>query len=152
MQPLTLALLLLAACSGDDGGPKDDTGGDDSGHGGGGDSGDGNDDVKPSVLGLESLDCDKMQSSGDTWTFTINVDDPQGADTVKSGEVTVLSAEGGELATYVLACGSGQCFGQFRASYDGIGCSLEGEVTLRFVVTDEDGNASDPWDYDTAQG
>lgn len=152
MRHLTLALLLLAACSGDDGGKKDDTaGGDDSGNGGD-DSGGGNNDVKPWVIGLESLDCEKKQSSGDTWMFTINVDDPQGADTVKSGEVTVLSGEGGEMATYVLACGSGQCFGQFRASYDGIGCSLEGEVTLRFVVADEEGNQSDPWDYDTASG
>lgn len=147
MRSLTLALFLLAACSGDDPqkddtGAKDDTDADDTGGGNGG--------VKPTIVGMETFDCSKWQSAGDTWSFSVNVDDPQGADTVVSGDVAVLSGDGGELASYVLTCGSGQCFGSFRASYDGIGCSLDGEVVLRFVIADEEGNESDPWDYDTA--
>jgi hypothetical protein len=132
-------LLALVACGGGSVGLKDD---EDTG---------GNDtvapDVAPEVLSVERLECTQQQSAGEVWQLEIMVDDPQGADTVSPiGRVAVLNSQGGELAAYDLACNDGQCFGSFRADYNGITCSLSGSITMRFTVTDEDGNASAPYD------
>ncbi len=143
----TLALLLpalLFACTGkgDDTAAGDDTSTDtDTGHV--------DDSVAPSVVSVDSVNCAEYQSAGESWDIALTVDDPQGATTVTDGTVTVVSAEGGDMATYLLACSNGQCFGSFRAEYDGIGCSLVGEVTLRFVVVDAEGNSSQAFGYST---
>ena len=105
--------------------------------------------VSPTVVSVDTVQCAEYQSAGENWDLALTVDDPQGAETVKNGTITVLNADGGELANYALACGNGQCVGSFRAEYDGIGCSLVGEVTLRFVVMDSDSNASAPTNYAT---
>lgn len=107
------------------------------------------DSVAPSVVSIDTVNCAEYQSAGESWDLALTVDDPQGAATVTDGSVTVVSAEGGDMATYLLACSNGQCFGSFRAEYDGIGCSLVGEVTLRFVVTDAEGNSSEAFSYST---
>lgn len=143
MRAPILSLLLLAACGGkeaDDTAGADDTADTDTDT----QTGDG---VSPTVIAVTSLTCEKIQSAGDVWSFTVSVDDPQGVDTVDGGDVAVLNEQGGELASYALACGAGECVGQFRAAYDGIGCTMQGEVTLRFVVRDEDGNTSAPFDH-----
>lgn len=146
MRILTL-VLLLTACAGEEDAAKDDTAG------GGDDTGDTNDtvdpDVTPEVLSVDLVDCAEQQSAGEVWQIQISVDDPQGADTIAGGTLSVQSSEGGELADYDLACGGGSCFGGFRADYDGIGCSLIGDIKLVFTVTDEDGNTSAPRTYDT---
>jgi hypothetical protein len=105
--------------------------------------------VAPTIVSVDTVQCAEYQSAGESWDLALTVDDPQGAETVKDGTIAVLNADGGELASYVLACGNGQCFGSFRAEYDGIGCSLLGDVTLRFVVVDADGNASASTDHAT---
>jgi hypothetical protein len=105
--------------------------------------------VAPTIVSVDNVQCAEYQSAGESWDLALTVNDPQGAETVKDGTIAVLNADGGELANYVLACGNGQCFGSFRAEYDGIGCSLLGEITLRFVVMDADGNASAASDYAT---
>ncbi|MSP55472.1 MAG: hypothetical protein EXR69_07710 [Myxococcales bacterium] len=107
------------------------------------------DEFAPSITVVNTVDCAEYQSAGEAWDLVLAVDDPQGADTVEEGTVAVLSEEGGEMAVYVLACGGGTCVGSFRAEYDGIGCSLQGSVTLRFIVVDINGNSSEPYDYPT---
>lgn len=142
--PLLLLFPALVACSG---GKDDST---DSGTGDGiDDTGTPDDSVAPSIVSVDTVECAEYQSAGESWDLALTVDDPQGATTVNDGSVVVLSSAGGELATYVLACGNGQCFGSFRAAYDGIGCSSVGEVTLRFVVLDAEGHASAAVDYAT---
>jgi hypothetical protein len=105
--------------------------------------------VSPTIVSVDTVQCAEYQSAGENWDIALTVDDPQGAETVKDGTITVLNADGGELASYALACGNGLCVGSFRAEYDGIGCSLVGEVTLRFVVIDAESNASAPTNYAT---
>ncbi len=102
--------------------------------------------VAPSILSVDRATCTQQQSAGEVWDVQATVDDPQGAGTVRSGTMAILNAAGGELTTaQVLACGSGQCFGSFRADTTGISCATP--VVFRFVVTDVDGNASDPYDH-----
>lgn len=102
--------------------------------------------VAPSILSVDRATCTQQQSAGEVWDVQATVDDPQGAGTVRSGTMAILNAAGGELTTaQVLACGSGQCFGSFRADTTGVSCATS--VVFRFVVTDVDGNASDPYDH-----
>ncbi len=148
MKRLSLVLLFpaLVACTGKGGDSNTDSttdshdGTDDTAH---------PDDVSPTIVSVDTVNCAEYQSAGESWDLALTVDDPQGATTVSDGTVSVLSSAGGELASYVLACGNGQCFGSFRAEYDGIGCSSQGDVTLRFIVTDAEGHASAAVDYVT---
>lgn len=142
---LPLFALVFAACAGKDS-ANDDTAGDTS------DTEDTeviDDSVAPTIVSVDTVSCEEFQSAGESWSIELTVDDPQGSETVRDGSVGVISSEGGELANYVLACGNGKCFGTFRADYDGITCSLLGEVTLRFVVLDTDGNSSETLDHPT---
>jgi hypothetical protein len=134
------SLLLLVACGGagvvdvkDDMG--DTSGGDTAAAG-----------TVPEVVSVETVDCTTQQSAGEVWQLALTANDPQGADTIASGRVSVLNGQGGELAGYDLACNDGSCFGSFRADYNGISCSLAGTLTMRFTVTDEDGNVSPAFD------
>ena len=140
---LALPLSLTLACTGAKSDGADDTSGSSD------DSSTVNTAFAPSVTVVNSLQCAEYQSAGESWDFTLTVDDPQGAATVDDGSVNVLSEDGGTMATYSLACANGMCVGSFRADYDGIGCSLQGSITLEFVVTDENGNNSEPYDYPT---
>lgn len=100
----------------------------------------------PEVVSVETVECTAQQSAGEVWQLALTAADPQGADTIAGGRVSVLNREGGQLAGYDLACNDGSCFGSFRADYDGIACSLVGTLTMRFTVTDEDGNVSPAYD------
>ena len=136
-------LALLVGCGDGSAEVKDDTAG------GGGDSVSADPDVAPEVLSVDRATCTQQQSAGEVWDVQVTVDDPQGAGTVRGGTMAILNAAGGELTTaQVLACGSGQCFGSFRADTTGIACATA--VVFRFVVTDVDGNASDPYDHTPA--
>lgn len=105
--------------------------------------------VNPFVAVVDRVECTTQQSAGDTWDIGLTVDDPQGSDTVSDGEYAVLSEKGGELTRQTLACGNGGCFGSFRADLTGIGCDMQGDVSLSFVVEDEDGNLSEAFVYQT---
>ncbi len=130
--------LLLAGCSGA-ADKADDTGGET----GGGDTNDTVDEtVAPEILSIDLVQCTQQQSAGEVWQMQLTVDDPQGADTIASGAVSVQNEEGGELANYDIACNDGSCIGSFRADYDGITCASEGSISFVFQVTDEDGNVS----------
>lgn len=104
----------------------------------------------PVVRGSQEIVCDgSSQSGGETWVVQLQVDDPQGAWTVVSGEMDVVMPDGETRATYGLVCDSGVCSGSFREDYDGIGCALEGRITFRVLVEDEDGHFSDPVEVET---
>ncbi len=85
------------------------------------------------------------------WEVNCIADDPQGADTLKSFDaelsiVKVLNEAGGELADYALVCDdSGECFGSFRESDDGVACTSASNYTLVFQVADEDDHVSAPF-------
>ena len=141
---LALAALASAGCAGSKslGAAAADSGA--------GDTGGGASAFAPSVTVVNTVACAEYQSAGEAWDLAITVDDPQGPDTVDDGTVGVLGEDGGELASYALACDpNGQCSGTFRAAYDGIGCDLQGSVTLEFIVVDLDGNSSAPFEYPT---
>jgi hypothetical protein len=106
--------------------------------------------VIPVVTGVTGVNCQEYESSGEVWSIDFTADDPQGPATIASGTLTVLNEQGGEMATYDTVCnGEGVCLASIHAEYDGITCSLQGSVTFRFVVVDEDGNVSAPYDYPT---
>lgn len=137
-------LLLLTACDGGD--PKDDTA--DTADSGETDTqGDG---VTPTILSVDRVECSDQQSAGETWSFSLSVDDPQGADSVDGGTVEVVSSADQVIADYAFPCNNeGVCEGSFRAAYDGVTCAMSGTMTFRFTVTDVDGNPSAATDYAT---
>lgn len=142
--PWWLLPLALFACDDGKGGGDDD---DDSGDGDTADTVD--ESIAPEILSVDNVSCTEYQSAGEAWAINLTVTDPQGADTVSGGDYQILDSDsGGELAAYTLTCNEGACIGSFRADMDSITCALEGSVTFRFVVEDEEGNLSAPVDYD----
>lgn len=95
--------------------------------------------VAPSIAAVDRVAC-ADSSLGERWDIALTVTDPQGADTVAEGLVSVLEARGGELSRYALACVSGACTASSRADIDGVTC--EAAVTFAFTVTDGEGNVS----------
>ena len=105
----------------------------------------------PTVSNADAV-CYYNDSSPSYWYWLVycQFDDPEGRDTIASfysgfeHEVTVLQ-EGTQVARYTLACGEGgDCSAGFDEDDDGILCSSASSYTFRFVVYDEDGNASEP--------
>lgn len=136
-----LPLFLMLACSG---GKESGDGTTDSNGGGTGstDSGPG-DDVKPQILSVDSATCNTFTGSDppeDSWTFLLTVNDPQGADTVRTG--TAEAKKGNTLVgSFDIPCRNGSCITSSRSSLDGITCDFDG--TFNFQVSDTDGNPSD---------
>jgi hypothetical protein len=141
-----LAVLALGCTGPKESGTTDDSANTNDDSSGGDDSSPG--DVKPKVKSVDTLDCTTQQSANDVWSFTVSVDDPQGAETVRTGTVEV-QVSGTTLADYTLACRDGMCIGSWRSDYDGIDCTYEGRATLVITVEDEDGNQSAPFEKET---
>lgn len=144
MRTLSLLALLLLACTG----KEDDTAPTTEGDADTDTDTDVDTNVAPVILTAE-VNCTKQQSAGEVWDTQNTVDDPQGVETVDGGTFSVLNEDGGELTSGQLACGSGTCFGTWREQLTGVGCSAQGEILVRFVVTDIDGNSSEPFDFQT---
>ena len=100
----------------------------------------------PSIVTVDHVTCTQQQSAGQVWDVSLQVDDPQGASTVRRGTAQVLDAAENVLVPEVpLACGNGTCVGSMRADLTGVPC---GTATVwRFVVTDTDGNESEPFRF-----
>ena len=143
--PLLFAVLLLGCPSGE----KDDTAAEGDADTDTDADSDADPNIAPVIVSVDRVECTGQQSAGEVWDSQITVDDPQGADTVGAGEFHVLSSGGGELATGELACGNALCFGTWRADLTGVGCDMVGDISVRFIVTDDDGNDSAPTDYQT---
>ncbi len=96
----------------------------------------------PTIVSVDRVAC-TAPAAGERWDIALTATDPQGADTVASGHVSVLEARGGELSRYDLACTAGACTGGSRADIDGVTCDLA-DIAFVFTVTDADGNVSAP--------
>ena len=109
-------------------------------------------DVNPEVLNVTAASCSTNDSNPDavedSWLFTITVDDPQGADTVRSGSMDAKNG-GKVIGTVALACRNGTCAASTRSSIDGIKCSMGGAMKVVFTVTDIDNHDSAPYEYQT---
>jgi hypothetical protein len=102
----------------------------------------------PVVESVSYADCSANVDGVDTWFVEIAVSDPQGVGDIASTGSTVTVVDGGQdLATYDLACYSDACSGTWMASWDDIDCATGEESIFRFVVVDDFGNASEPYDY-----
>ena len=144
---LGISLFSLVACNGnkveeddDDGNNSifDDTGADDTG---------GFNDPEAPVIEVADAWC-YLHKTGDQayfWVANLEVDDPQGQDTIESfyEGVTVLSSDT-ELFSEYLVCGDGECTASWAESQYGMACGNAESYTLRFQLTDEDGNLSEP--------
>ena len=85
------------------------------------------------------------------WSFAAVADDPQGTATIEAWlheqqAVFVLDPSGTTKASYDLTCQSGECNGTCWEADDNILHTETDKWTFRFIVVDEDGNASDPLD------
>lgn len=144
MRALAVLLLVLPACtgekpddSGEDTGPLVDT--DDPA-------------VEPVVVSVDAYCALPPGASSETWYVSAQVSDPQGAETVVSGEVRV-ARDGSDLTTQALTCdGTSTCTGSFDAAATGIVCAEAGEYIFSFTVTDADGHVADAFGCQGRQG
>ncbi len=91
------------------------------------------------------------------WVAALEVSDPQGTDTIQSffTGVTVYDSAGDEMFTESLTCGDGSCTGTWREDTyapDIMTCTKADEFTLEFVIYDEEGNASEPYEVTGREG
>lgn len=140
------------------------------GDGGGGDGGGGTDSATdtaqgqvgspPTVQGASAL-CYLNDSdvSYYFWLASATADDPDGLDTLAGlgspYESTVTVLQGGSpIADYPLVCHTktGECSTSFNEDDHGVICTDASSYTFRFVVYDEDGNASAPIEAQGQQG
>ena len=102
----------------------------------------------PEVLAVASADCGPDPDDVDLWSVSVTVTDPQGADTLSSMDSTVsVVYEDNTLASYAMACGTGTCFGSWQANDDNIDCDLGYDSIFRFIIIDEEGYESLPFEY-----
>ena len=138
-------LLALVACGSDKEPSADDTAstenGDDTGGGGDTDAAD-----SPSVVAVLSADCTTNGDGVDIWTVSVTVADPQGDVARVGSSVSVIDGED-VLATYGLACSEDTCSGSWRNTDDDITCDVGRASVLRFVIVDEFGHESAPYDH-----
>ena len=89
------------------------------------------------------------------WALTAEITDPQGTETIPGllmDAVTVVF-NGTDFASYPLTCADdGDCIGSFKEADDGVACGNAAAYTIRFVVTDEDDNASAPYEVEGREG
>jgi hypothetical protein len=154
----TFALLLLTACGkddaetgqeGEDGDADTDTDADGDADG----DTDGDTDTNPAwspvVLTADAW-CYHHATGKEfnQWLADCTYDDPQGVETVSTmqGNSLGVLSSGTEVAVYALACRDGACNGSFKEEEDGVLCDSAASYTVRFVVMDEDGHRSAPYD------
>ncbi len=158
---LTISLMGLLLCGPacfDGGKDSNDTGGETEGDADADADGDTDTDGQSPWIEAGDAYCYQHKTGEKFYQWEVNCigDDPQGADTLESfhadAKVDVLNSSGGELASYALVCNdSGECFGSFRETDDGIACSNATSYTIRFQVVDEDGNTSAPYELQGRQ-
>lgn len=104
-------------------------------------------DVNPVILSVDSGQCSPFGDSDppdESWNFLLTVDDPQGNDTIRTGNCDATKDDA-VLVSLAVACRNGTCTGSSRSSVDGLTCDFDGSFV--FVVHDTDGNASTPFEY-----
>ncbi|MDO9280413.1 MAG: hypothetical protein Q7U06_00790 [Pseudomonadota bacterium] len=103
----------------------------------------------PVIVAIDRVACAAEPAAGEVWQMELTVSDPQGAETVAAGAVSVRNRAGGEIGSYSLACTGGTCIGSFRSDYDNVDCALAGTISFLFTVTDADGHVSAPKTHET---
>jgi hypothetical protein len=128
------------------------------GGGGGGGGGSGTDDgVSPTISTADAW-CYADETGGKDyfWSATATADDPQGIDTLETlldEGVYVLNSSGTQVAAYPMVCSEDAgCITSWKQSEDGVSCSSASNYTIQFVVQDQDGNTSDPYEVAGRQG
>jgi hypothetical protein len=100
--------------------------------------------VAPTVTAVTADTCFTNTDSEEVWAVDLTATDPQGEDTVDGGTLTFVGGDA-DGVTEDVSCFNGNCSAGWEATRNGVGCSFSG--TFRFVVVDENGNSSAPFDY-----
>lgn len=98
----------------------------------------------PVITGLSYADCSLGTDGQDIWIIQVSATDPQGDDTIRSGEVA-MSRGATVVNTYPVVCNNGVCSTSWEATAGTPGeadCSLKGTGSMGMTVVDEDGNRS----------
>ena len=127
--------------------------GKDSGDTGGGDADtdtdadtDADADNAPVVTSIDSVDCAADVDGADRWVVAARADDPQGTDTLdQMGCYAEIILDGQSGGQHPGVASEGVIQVAWKA---GTGEACADASTVRVVAVDEDGNASEPFDYD----
>ena len=104
----------------------------------------------PVVLSVETS-CSPNTDGEDTWFVNAAVTDAQGDDTFSRGNLYIYlkdPAEGaGATADQPMVCTTGSCLTSWEDIDGKAGCDISGRFWMRILVTDDDGNLSEPYDF-----
>ncbi len=86
-------------------------------------------------------------TDGEQWGFKFSFDDPQGVETVprlQVGAIEILNSAGVVTTTIDPACGwdTQECTSYPFSTQVGTGCESASTISVKFTITDEDGNTS----------
>jgi hypothetical protein len=86
-------------------------------------------------------------TEGEQWGFKFSFDDPQGVETVprlQMGAIQILNSSGIATSTLDPACGwdTQECASYPFTTLVGTGCDAATTISVKFQITDEDGNVS----------
>jgi hypothetical protein len=105
---------------------------------------------EPVVTGHETS-CSPNTDGEDTWFVNVTVTDPQGDDTFQRGSLGVYgkdpSTGADPLDEVPMVCTTGSCLTSLEDLTGKAGCEIAGKVWMRITVTDDDGNVSEPYDF-----
>ena len=98
--------------------------------------------VRPSIQFAQAL-CDS--GGQERWKFTMTASDPQGLNTLSSEALVSVFDEESMIGTHELSIDDSFRHGSTVSALDvGISCPDATEFTFSFVVSDQDGNESEP--------
>ena len=100
----------------------------------------------PTIVSVSDASCYADGDGLEHWTVTVDATDPQGDIASRGSTVSIMNGET-VLASYEMACSNDHCQGTWRATDDGIDCATGRASVFRFVVVDEIGHSSEPYDY-----
>jgi len=81
----------------------------------------------------------------------VSFDDPQGIPNIDmqiDNGVEVFNENGNLVLSEVLRCGDGKCTGRWNEYDNNMWCKLSDGYTMRFQLSDKDGNLSAPYEIE----
>jgi len=110
----------------------------------------------PTIISADAW-CYRIEVGGlvETWKFIAEATDPQGTETLSTyipGGVTFMSSDESEIDSVALICNEGECSTTVNATAFDAYCSEVDDYKVRFLITDENGNESEPRTIDTRLG
>ena len=96
-------------------------------------------------------------TEGEQWGFKFSFDDPQGVENVprlQMGAIQILNSAGVSTASLDPACNrdTKECSANIFSTQVGTGCDAATTISVKFQITDEDGNTSNSITVDGRQG